>query len=624
MPAADYARQVPRKPSDGFWKFAVNQGRHSDEDGDLDIYGLTYEKVWVPDTSPAGMFGDRVGKKMPMVYCRCSACGGEELLQYVPVESCDGATYGFVHPDGFVGGHEIVKSEEETLCPMCESTVKAKCMSKIPPNGTYLGGPGYITAETGCMSAVLLEGEPGKRPLALIGWRARRYWTRTGADSHLILPAEAYVFDQTGCVKLMGWHNSYSGHGGYFISYWQEWHQQGKGWHESWGACSSIYGLTADVIEQSCLKNSALLEYMQGGLIGSSLKFPIAYLRMYQKHNNIENLVRQGACHILDELITEQMAGYKWEKNKEGVTELTEICWEHSRPSKMMGLDRDEFAMLMNRMCCAYLWRLYRTCKDRGDRLSEADVEEVFRLGDENLHELAGLAPMGKTVRYLMRQIEIDSAQNEELYACGDEYVPELDDYIDMSEYSMVSATLLKDYWNMAKVAGWNLNLPEVRWPKNLIDAHDGAEAAQKIVLTKNRKALFLKRFKELSVFSFALDGILIRPCRTQTELTQEGEKLKHCVAGYAEDVAKGNKSIFFIRQQTTPKTPWYTLQFDPEKLAVVQNHGYKNDRLKPIPQEVNDFVDSWLTWVKDGCKRDDEGNPVIKKTRKKKEVTAA
>lgn len=619
-----YAALVPRTPPEGLWEHACQIGRHSDDDGDLDTYGLVYKKVWVPDETPAGIMGDRMGKKLPKVLCRCSACGQESLMEYVASHTLpDGATYGF-SAENANSCSDVAMSGDGFLCPVCDSPVKVKCRSRI--YGDPYASNAYITSETGCMSAMLLPGEPGKRPLALICWTVRRYCNKLARDIHVILPSEAYVFDADGCTKLMGWHKAYSGTAGYFTSWYREWHEQPMGWHESWGENNHIFGLTEELLDNSCLHNSALREYMTGGLIGTS-KFPVAYLRLYQTHGNVENLARSAACNILNELIREQMPNYKWANNCTGVPEISEICWNEARPSKMLGLDKQEFDMLTRRMASAELWQLFTACRRTGNRMTEDDVELAFRFGDSNLIKLAGQAPMGRICRYLLQQIErfcitkdelLEEAYVAEVDEFGEDAVPDFIDYADMydDDTPEITASLLSDYWRMADTAGWDLNRPEVRWPKDLQSAHDRADAASKAAVAKESKHLFHKSFMALSVFSFAADGIIIRPCRTQNELTMEGEKLHHCVGGYARDVALGTASIFFIRREKKPKTPWYTLQFDPDRLKVVQNRGLRN--CNPT-KEVNAFVELWLCWCRDGCQRDKDGSPIISKTKERK-----
>lgn len=604
----DYRKIVSRTPPKGLWEWAVNSDRgNMESSGGLDVFGLVYEKVFVQDTTQAGMIGDREGGKFPVVRCTCSACGSTFEQDYCSGHAADGATYGFLMNES--GGVSLAVSGDSCLCPVCGSPVSIRCKSRV--RGDVYAGNAFVCSESYHMSATLLDGEPGQRPLVLTGWCMRRYCTKDGGNINVILPSEAYVFDGKGCAKLDGQRKAYSGSAGYFTTFAPDW-RQSKSWSESWGADDKIFGLTSEVLEESCLHNAKLLEYMSGGLRGSC-KFPVPYLRLYQEHDNVENLVVQGATYLLDSLMLEEMRGYKWEDNVRGLMVLDDVEWEESRPSAMLGLSRDEFTRMKDNCWCPELLRLYLACRDAGERLSDNDITNAFHLGEiEELTALAGRVSVSKTIRYLMRQIELD----QERYL----YDPEIDIYVDPEEFNNVSVVLLQDYWRMAQVAGWNLDDPAVRWPKQLEDAHDRAAEAERALLKKESKKLFKQRYQQLSKYTFSCGGILIRPCKTQAELTIEGEKLSHCVAGYANDVVEGKKAIFFIRREKEPNKPWYTLELDERKLRVVQNRGKGNcDRTK----EVREFEELWLKWLLGGCKRDKDGNPVPPDS-KKKEIKVA
>ena len=230
----------------------------------------------------------------------------------------------------------------------------------------------------------------------------------------------------------------------------------------------------------------------------------------------------------------------------------------------------------------------------------------------EELTAMASNVSVAKVVRYLMRQVELD----QEKYL----YDPEIDIYVDPEEFTNVSVTMLADYWRMARNAGWDLDNPAVRWPKALEAAHDRAMAAEKVVLEKGYRKLFKQQYQRLKQYGFAWGGLLIRPCKTQAELTAEGEKLSHCVGGYAKAVAKGEKAIFFIRKETAPNNPWYTLELNEKELRVVQNRGKKNCERT---EAVRKFEAVWLEWLQAGAPRDEHGAPIIP-SNKKKGVTAA
>lgn len=596
----DYTKLIPRTPPEGLWKWAMETDRR-DEDGTggLDTFGLVYEKVFLKDTTPDGMFGERAGRKIPVVRCTCSACGGVFDADYSSASAPDGATYGFLVEES--GGVSLAASGDSWLCPVCGSPVSVRCKSRVLRD-VYAGCNAFVCSESYHMSASLLPGESGQRPLVLTGWCLRRYCRENGTDQKVILPVDAYVFDRDGCWKLCGTRKSYSGTAGYFTTFSQAWRNPDT-WSETWGADGTIYGLTAELLEETCLHHAKLLEYMQGGLRGSC-KFPVPYLRLYQEHPNVENLVVQGATYLLDSLMAEQMRGHIWGKNVRGLMDLEDIDWGEKRPSAMLGLDREEFAKMKGNFWCPELLRLYLACKHAGERLSDSDITNAYQFGEvEELAELAGTVSVSKTVRYLLRQIELD----------GEKYLydPEIDLYVDPEDFSQISVVMLKDYWRMAANVGWNLEDPAVRWPKALEAAHDRAVEAEQAILEKKAGALFRRRYAQLKQYSFAWSAILIRPCRSQKELTKEGEALKHCVGGYAQSVAKGEKAIFFIRRAAAPSKPWYTLELDEKTFRVVQNRGLRNCARTP---EVQAFEDVWIAWVRAGAPRDADGNPILAK----------
>jgi len=169
-------------------------------------------------------------------------------------------------------------------------------------------------------------------------------------------------------------------------------------------------------------------------------------------------------------------------------------------------------------------------------------------------------------------------------------------------------ADYLADYWDMAQACGWDLNLPEIRWPKNLLQAHDRAMEARKVVRSRELKADFEKRFRVLGKLAYASGELMILPAAGQEQLTKEGQRLNHCVAGYGESHATGKTAIFFIRRVADPFDPYYTLELNEKKLEVKQNRGRNNCARTP---EVTVFEEEWLAWVRDGAPRQKDGTPV-------------
>jgi hypothetical protein len=161
--------------------------------------------------------------------------------------------------------------------------------------------------------------------------------------------------------------------------------------------------------------------------------------------------------------------------------------------------------------------------------------------------------------------------------------------------------TRLRDYWNMARALNMDLEDSQVKWPKNLTQAHDRAVERYQRQKDERLEENFVRRREELEKFAWSADGILIRPCADQEELQREGKELHHCVATYAERHADGTSAIFFIRRASEPDKPWFTLELDEKRLTVRQNRGLRNCDRTP---EIQAFENAWLAWLRAGKKR--------------------
>lgn len=297
------------------------------------------------------------------------------------------------------------------------------------------------------------------------------------------------------CAKLVGWLKAYSGNAGYFRAWKSDWSQP-KRWQETWGdVAGGIYGLTPELVSNSCLPNCKLDVYMES-FFAEKHKYPVAYLRLYQYHPNVENLLVSGLPMVLDDLLNECMSHAKWEKNVRGLPPIDDIDWKEVRPAQMLGLTKEELRMGRDQGWGALFWRLFTGAKAAGELLTGEDIRNAFYLGEEAVLNLIGQGPVGKSLRYVLKQIE---RANQD---------PEVDVYVDMGDY--ISVQMLLDYWNMCRTCERDLDDPHVRWPKDLQEAHDIVmqEAAQR--RKKNLSEKFRQRRKQLSRYIFEADGLLI------------------------------------------------------------------------------------------------------------------
>lgn len=582
----DFRKLIPREPPEGFLEWAAEELC-----GSLDTYGMLYEQEWVEDWG-LDLLLDELAKprKRRMVRVECSCCGYRDLYHYGKITGWKPGGYGFVLPESYaeVEGGTVYGDGENIPCPQCGTPVLIRKRAAVKKNGDC-----FVTASSPAMSAAVV-GED--HLLVLTGWVIQRR-AGIGGGSHLAaIPAEAYVFSDTECAQLMGWSCGYSGTGGYFTKYARSWRQP-KGWKERWGQEEHIFGLTPDLVTQSCLPHCKLWEYMAPR--PGAAHYPVAYLRMYQTHPNVEAVLIHGLPRVLDDLILRHTREDVWESNVQGQLDLTELDWSQTRPAQMLHLTKDELRLAQEQDWGVLFWDLFRYSKAAGEALTGQDILNAFYLGDDHVGQLVGRGSVAKSIRYLLQQ-------------CGqweDAYEPEPEDEDPEPDAAIPDVQILLDYWSMAEQLGQDLTDAQVRYPRSLLIAHDEAAELMRQRQEAGRANLFRLRRKYLSKWTFAVDGLLIRPARSQKDLTNEGNSLHHCVSTYGNRHAKGESAIFFIRRKSRPGEPYYTLELDEKTLTVRQNRGLRNC---PRTPEVRAFEDLWLSWVRAGAPRDERGNPVV------------
>ncbi|MBR1896066.1 MAG: PcfJ domain-containing protein, partial [Pyramidobacter sp.] len=179
------------------------------------------------------------------------------------------------------------------------------------------------------------------------------------------------------------------------------------------------------------------------------------------------------------------------------------------------------------------------------------------------------------------------------------------------------------DYVDAAAALGLDMKNPVYLLPKDLHKNHDEKTKAAAALAAReggrNRVKSLTKRY------TFWGDRWLIRHPVSAAEIVAEGEKLKHCVGGYADRHVKGTTTILFLRDKQRPGKPLVTIEMHGSD--IMQIHGYKNEaaacRANPkrlSPRELyKDFLDDWLAWIKAGSKRDKNGVPVVPEREKVK-----
>lgn len=196
--------------------------------------------------------------------------------------------------------------------------------------------------------------------------------------------------------------------------------------------------------------------------------------------------------------------------------------------------------------------------------------------------------------------------------------------FLQGEEYYATLFEVYRDYLEAAYQLGYCMEHGKVLWPDQLYTAHDVATRQLEAKMDETKTsgvALNGKARKEK--YEFELDGLRIVFPLTSRAIKREGKALDHCVGGYAERHMKGVVTILFLRQVSQPGVPYVTIEMNGNKIQQI--HGYHNDTLPGSndPRVVHKvFLDTWLQWLRDGSKRNEDGTPKISGRLKRKEPT--
>lgn len=139
---------------------------------------------------------------------------------------------------------------------------------------------------------------------------------------------------------------------------------------------------------------------------------------------------------------------------------------------------------------------------------------------------------------------------------------------------------------------------------KDLKDRKAAAEKKRRDKLVAKKMQKLKKDMEEIFSKNVGVDAlnikgnglILIVPANSAA-IKEEGEALHHCVGTYIERVAKGETAIFFIRRESEPDKPYYTLEWRDNK--VIQCRGMNNciatDKVKAFVQAFEEKMNEQI-----------------------------
>ena len=534
MEQINYEKLIPQEPIADVVGFARQNGA-------FESAYLIYRSERIYDPLKIGT--------VDSVKITCSSCGHTFYAEKIPAGSCRHS----YAPAPFGWRNEEMSNSvidgDQTLCPCCGREAKTVHIGSMRAYGGELVDDAWVTE----LSRLPVDGLTDR--LVLTDWCIRRCINKQGVTRYEIWPYTAWVVEEKKVVRLMGYMRTLGGS----ISILHKWEQR-KTFCDVYGSASMVYPWDKSLLEGTTAENCKLDLYQDAD--GKRL---VAYLSLWRKRPAVENLLVQDCGYFLAELIDrERNSCYDYD----GIPKLKDINWKEKRPAQMLGLNKEEFRHMRRMRWNVEDLERYRSVKTAGVPLTLPEDMQLLR--SRPAYEINRILEEGtpgdfwRILRYLKKQKQ--------------------------------PWNTLQDYWHMAHRLHRDLMDSLVRWPRSLTAAHDQVMAELKARENAALNEMFIKRAEELAYLSFELDGLLIRPCQTETELIREGKDLHHCVATYAKWHAEGKTAILFIRQAAEPDKPFFTLEFDEKTRTVRQNRGLRNCDRTP---EVKAFENAWLSYVR-------------------------
>ena len=534
----DYTKLVPFSPPEGLLAWAM------ENTPELQKNIMVYKVVWVTDPI--------TGLKSRAVEGWCSACGAKDIYDYYAGTAYDP---GFMQYDEN-NALKMIKNGKECGCPECGRKLRAIHCGAFKT--IYHMGEGWPVT----------VGRVEDR-LVLTGWYIQREVCKNGGayrTETLLRPYEAYVVEKRKLVRLKGYTRFLTA-----VTFLPGWIQVRR-CDDEWGRTEQVYPWDPRILEGSTAENSALDRYL---LSGGTLR-PVSYLRLWKQHKNVENLVMQGAGGLLNSIMEGALYadGY-YGRAKVSTWAIRGINWKENRPAQMLGINKDEFRRAVRLKLDRYGLQMVVRMKELGQTLkTDEETELCAKFGPMGvIHMAEEKEPALKIVRYINKQRMKYPKEKDKL-----------------------AASVLEDYWNMARKAGDDMNDPKVLWPQHLMSAHDAVMLRTKWEEKPAWKEDFRRVGERLEPLRFEADGFVIFPCPNQSDLIREGKILNHCVASYANTHKDGKHCIFFLRKEEAPEIPFYTLELDVDNRKVLQNRGKRNCA---ETKDVISFRVQWVEYIK-------------------------
>lgn len=107
---------------------------------------------------------------------------------------------------------------------------------------------------------------------------------------------------------------------------------------------------------------------------------------------------------------------------------------------------------------------------------------------------------------------------------------------------------------------------------------------------------VLIKVLKDIKKFLKGTSGLLVKIPETREELIKEGNRLHNCLATYADKMAAGKTTIFFIRKIDDPDKEYFAMEYrDGEIKQLYTYHNHRDESGKVVA-----FADAFAAMLKE------------------------
>ncbi len=145
------------------------------------------------------------------------------------------------------------------------------------------------------------------------------------------------------------------------------------------------------------------------------------------------------------------------------------------------------------------------------------------------------------------------------------------------------------DYIRLCKKLNYDLKNRDIKYPKDIIQAHDKTFKLYEVKKDKIINKKIAKRYTEILNNSFQSRKFIIFPAKNINELIDESKQQNNCVKTYAENIASGVCDIYFMRLVSNKNKSLVTVEVRHNR--VVQKRTKNNQQ---TTKDQDKFLDLW------------------------------